>query len=272
MAIKFKAVEIDGRKYAELHDDSIVMLDDDGTEVKYAENVISMLSTEAKGHRKAREAAELKAQDADGKLKLFEGIEDPEAARKAIEFQKNVNDGQYIAAGKAEEMKAGLTRTFDEKYAANIKANAQRVKDLEEKLADVSGRYDQEVVSNAFANSKYIREKTAVPLKMLLKTFESQFKNEGGKVIAKHADGQPIMAATGEEAPFEEAIQRIIEAFPDKDMILKGANNSGSGARGSNGAGGIGGKTMRMSEYAALPLQQQARLMSSKDAPLLVDD
>src|SRR6266404_1014220 len=128
MAIKFKAVEIDGKKYAELHDDSIVMVDDgDGTEIKYAEAVINRLSTEAKGHRKRAEAAEQKVQEIDGKLKLFEGIEDPEAARKAIEFQKNVSDGQYIAAGKAEEMKAGLTRTFDEKYAASIKANAQRV-------------------------------------------------------------------------------------------------------------------------------------------------
>jgi hypothetical protein len=272
MPIKFKAVEIDGKKYAELHDDSIVMLDEDGTEIKYAESVISRLSTEAKGHRKRAEAAEAKAQEIDSKLKLFEGIEDPEAARKAIEFQKNVSDGQYIAAGKAEEMKAGLTRTFDEKYAASIKANAQRVKELEEKLADVSGRYDQEVVGNAFANSKYIREKTAVPLKMLLKTFEGQFKNEGGTVVARHADGQPIMAATGEVAAFDEAIQRIIEAFPDKDMILKGANNSGSGARQSNGAGGFGGKTMRASEFNALPLMQQARLMSSKEPPTLVDE
>src|ERR1700676_1137137 len=234
MPMKFKAVEIDGKKYLELQDDSFVMVGDDGSETKYTESVIGRLSSEARGHRKHAETAELKAKEAEERLKLFEGIEDPEAALKALEFQKNVTEGQYIAAGKAEEMKAGLTRTFDEKYAASIKVNAQRVKELEEKLGDVSGRYDQEVISNAFANSKYIREKTAVPLKMLLKTFESQFKNEGGKIIAKHADGQPIMAATCEPADFEESIQRIIESFPDKDMVLKGANNSGSGARSSN--------------------------------------
>lgn len=272
MPIKFKSVEIDGKKYVELMGDSIVMVNDEGTELKYTDAGIGRLSAESMNHRKRTEAAEAKAQEAEGKLKLFEGIEDPEAARKAVEFQKNVNDGQYIAAGKAEEMKAGLARTFEEKYAATNKANAQRQKELEDKLADVSGRYDQEVVSNAFANSKYIREKTAVPLKMLLRTFQDQFKNEGGKIVAKHADGQPIMAATGEPADFDESIQRIIESFPDKDMILKGANNSGSGARQSNGAGGTGGKTMRASEFNALPLMQQARLMTSKEPPTLVDE
>lgn len=269
--MKFKTVDVNGATYAELKDGALIITLDDGKESVYTEAQISRLSGEAMGHRKRFEAAEARAIAAEEKAKAFEGIEDPDAARKALELQRNIKDGEFIAAGKAEEMKAGLTRTFEEKYAAQTKASAAKIQELETKLQDVNGRYDQEVVGNAFANSKFIRERTAVPLKMIEATFRNQFKNENGVIVGRHASGELIVGTDGNPAKFDEAFERVVEAFPDKDMILKGNNQNGSGARAANGAG-PGAKTMSMSAYKALDPIAQAKLMSSPETrPTLVE-
>ena len=268
--MKFKTVDVGGSTYAELKDGALVVTLDDGKDGSYTEAQISRLSGEAMGHRKRFEAAESRAVAAEEKLKTFEGIEDPETARKALEFQRNVKDGEFIAAGKAEEMKSGLTRTFEEKYAAQTKAGTAKIQELETKLRDVAGRYDQEVVGNAFANSKFIRDRTAVPLKMIQATFGVQFKNENGVIVGRHAGGELIVGTDGNPAKFDDAFERIVEAFPDKDMILKGNNQQGSGARAATGASS-GAKTMAMSAFKALDPISQATMMSAKDRPTLVD-
>ena len=63
----------------------------------------------------------------------------------------------------------------------------------------------------------------------------------------------------------------LIDQYPYKDQILKGANHSGSGARpGANGSNG-GAGTMPRSEFNKLsPLDQRARV-TGKDAVRIVD-
>jgi hypothetical protein len=55
---------------------------------------ISRLNGEAKSHREAKEAAE-------AKLKPFEGIDDPEAARAALNTVKNIKDGDLVPPAKS---------------------------------------------------------------------------------------------------------------------------------------------------------------------------
>lgn len=269
--MKLKLTE-DG-KAAVLSDKGLpIYVRDDGTEVPFdapaTVATITRLNGEAKSHREAKETAE-------AKLKLFDGIEDAEAARKAVELMKNIDESKLLSAGKVEEIKAGARRAAEEQVAAANKANAETLKAAEADRDKLRNELYSEKIGGSFNRSKLIQDKFAIPADMVQARFGKNFKVEDGKIIAYDEAGNKIFGVSkpGELAEFDEALEILVNAYPYKDHILKGANNSGSGSRqSSGGSNGASGKTMRKSAYDALPLMQQAILMSGKDAPTLVDD
>lgn len=201
----------------------------DGKEVEFdypgTMNNIAKLNAEAKSHRERAEAAE-------GKLKTFEGIEDPAAARKAIELVKNLDDKKLIDAGEVQRVKDETTRVFQERLTEAEK----RAKGLEDQLYN-------EKIGGSFARSKYIGDKLAIPADLAQARFGSNFKVEDGAIVAYDAHGQKIYskARAGELANFEEAIEVLIDTYPGKDHILKSSGSSGSGGGGGGGRN-TGGK------------------------------
>ncbi|HHL2868178.1 TPA: hypothetical protein ACQ42N_003730, partial [Acinetobacter baumannii] len=102
--MKLKTVTIEGKTYAVTNEQGHpVYIHDDGKEVGFdaprAISKIDELGTEAKNHRLAKEQAE-------ASLKAFEGIDDPAAAKKAIETLKNFDDKKLVDAGEVEKVKA----------------------------------------------------------------------------------------------------------------------------------------------------------------------
>jgi hypothetical protein len=269
MPIKLKTLLIDGKTYAEVKDDKPVYLEDDGKEIafdaQHTVGTITRLNGEAKSHRERAEAAEAKA-------KAFEGIEDGEAARKALETVKNIKDGELLTAGKVEEIKAAARKAAEEQVAAAAKANGERIKALEAERDNVTKDLYSEKIGGAFSRSKFIAEKVAVPADLLQAQFGSRFKVEDGKTVAYDNAGNKIFsrAKPGDLADFDEALETIVDSYVHRDSILKGANQSGSGARPAGG-GNVNGKTMSKAVFDALPAIQQASLMTGKEAPQLVD-
>jgi hypothetical protein len=269
MPLKLKLTE-DGK--AVLSDNGLpIYVRDDGTDVPFDADAtiatISRLNGEAKSHREAKEAAE-------AKLKMFDGIEDAEAARKAVELVKNIDESKLLSAGKVEEIKAAARKAAEEQVAAANKIGTEALKAAETARDKLRSELYGEKIGGSFNRSKLIADKFAIPADMVQARFGQNFKVEDGKIIAYDSTGNKVFSPSkpGEVAEFDEALEVLVNAYPYKDQILKGANNSGSGARSSNGAGGPGGKTMRASDFVALPLRQQAMLMSSKEPPTLVDD
>lgn len=254
--MKVKTVEVNGVTYAELQDGKPVYVHDDGKEVAFdavtTVATIGRLNSEAKGHREAKEAAE-------GKLKAFEGIGDAEAARKALETVANLDSGQLMTAGKVDEIKKAAVKAAEEQVAAAQKAANERVKELEDKHAKVTHELYSEKVGGAFSRSKFVKEKVNPPPGMLQDSFGKHFKVEDGKTVGYDASGNKIYsrAKPGEIADFDEALEMLIDASPYRDQILLGANQRGSGAR-ESGTGGVSGKTMKRSEFEALPAADQA--------------
>jgi hypothetical protein len=247
-----------------------VFTSDDGKDVPFDYSAtlatISRLNGEAKSHREAKEAAE-------AKLKLFDGIEDAEAARKAVELIKNIDESKLLSAGKVEEIKAAARKAAEDQVTAAVKAGAEALKAAETDRDKLRSELYGEKIGGSFNRSKLIADKFAIPADMVQARFGQNFKVEDGKIIAYDTAGNKVFSSAkpGEIAEFDEALEILVNGYPYKDQILKGANNSGSGLRQSNGPGGPGGKTMRASEFYALPLRQQAALMM-KDPPALVDD
>ncbi len=104
---------------------------------------IGRLNGEAKGHRERAEAAE-------GKLKGFEGIEDPAAALKALTTVKNLDEKNLIAAGDRDKAVSEAVKSVEEKYGPVVKENET-----------LKGQLNNHLIGGAFASSKFIAEKFA---------------------------------------------------------------------------------------------------------------
>jgi hypothetical protein len=224
-----------------------VYVADDGKEIVFdypaTLATIGRLNGEAKGHRERAEAAESRA-------KLFEGIEDADAARKALATVKNLGDQQLIAAGEVERIKSETAKAVEEKY----KPFVTKAEKLETQL-------HREVIGGAFARSKFIGEKLAIPPDMVEAAFGKHFSLTDGRVVAKGPDGNTIYsrANPGELADFDEAVEMLVQAYPHRDTILKGTGASGGGAQG--GASGGGSKQMARKAFETLaPAERMAHV------------
>jgi len=214
---------------------------------------ITRLNGEAKSHREAKEAAETR-------VKLFEGIDDAEAARKALETVKNIKDGDLIQAGKVEEIKAAAKRAAEEQVeAANKQFVAELAKTKTERDALQNQLYDEKI-GGSFDRSKFIADKLAIPGDIAKAAFGRAFKIEDGKMVAYDATGNKIFSRTriGELANFDEALETLVESYPHRDQIMKGSGASGSGA--SGGAGSGGKKAYSRAEFNTFDPAKQAQV------------
>ena len=221
--MKLKTVAIEGKTYAEVNEQGQPLyIHDDGKEVAHdapqTVATISRLNGEARTNRERYEAAETS-------LKAFEGIEDPTAAKKALETLKNFDDKKLVDAGEIEKVKAEAIKAVEDKYAPIV----------QERDAFQSQLHN-ELIGGGFARSKFIQDNIAVPVDMIQATFGKNFQIEGGKVVAVGADGQKIYsrARPGEVADFDEALETLVGGYQHKDSILKG-NQSGGGGFQNNG-------------------------------------
>ncbi len=268
--MKLKTVVIEGKTYAEVQDDKPVIVDDDGKDVAFdlahTRTTISRLNGESKTQREAREAAE-------AKLKAYEGIDDADSARRALETVKNLKEGELLTAGQVQEIKDAARRAADEQVSAAAKEHAKKLKLAETDRDRFKGDLDSTLLGLAFTQSKFITERSAVPAAMMKAQFGSNFKFEDGKMIAHYPNGEKIfsVARPGDPANFDEAIETLVEQYPYRDSILKGTGSTGGGSRGSVASGGGSGRTMTMSAFNALHPAQQAQIMSGKDRPTLVE-
>jgi hypothetical protein len=254
--MKLKTVEVDGKTYAEVTDGKPVYVGDDGKEVAFdapaTASTISRITDESKGYK-------TRAQEAEGKLKAFEGISDPKAAKDALAKVANWGDKELVEAGKVEEIKAAAIAAVEEKY-----------KPVVEKASTLEAALHSEKIGGAFARSKFIADKVAVPADIIQARFGSNFKLEDGNVVAYDASGNKLYskANPGNAAGFDEALELLVDAYPYRDNILKGTGG-GSGTRPGNGTNGTGSKTLTRSEFDKLP--PDARTAKMRDGFQLVD-
>lgn len=210
---------------------------------------ISRLNGEAKSHRERAEKAE-------GSLKAYEGITDPAAAIKALGVVANLDAKKLVDAGEVEKVKAEAIKS--------VQAQFEPVVQERDKL---KGELFAEKIGGSFARSKFIADKVAIPADMVQAAFGRHFTVEGGKIVAKDANGNQLFSRTrhGEPADFDEALELLVDAYPHKASILKGSGASGGGA-GGGGGGASGGKTqITRAQFVQLsPAEQRAKATDPK--------
>jgi hypothetical protein len=146
-------------------------------------STISRLNGEAMGHRQRAEKAE-------AAVKAFEGITDPAAAIKALNTVKNLDDKKLVDAGEVERVKDEAIKSVKAQYEPIVQERDTLKADL-----------FNEKIGGAFARSKFIADKVAMPADFVQAAFGKHFTVEGGKIVAKDANGQQMFSRTRHGEP-----------------------------------------------------------------------
>ncbi len=229
----YKIAEINGKKYVEVEDDKAIFVHADGTEAPFdAEGTlarVTALNAESTGRR--HEINDLKK-----KLAGFEGIEDPEAAKKALETMANLQVGELKTAAQVAEIKTAAQKAAEEQVASAQKKAAEDLRKANEEKDKLQAELFSEKVGGNFARSKFVQEKLSIPADIAQNFFGQNFKVVDGKLEAYFPTGEKIYSKTrgGELATFDEAIEQLVSSYPNKDHILKGVGGGG-GANGNDG-------------------------------------
>lgn len=224
-----------------------VYLNDKGEESNFdadrAMGDIGRLNSEAAGHRREKEKAE-------GALKIYTdaGLTDADkvkAAVSALDTVAKLDQKKLIDAGEVEKVRTEIGNAFK----AQIETLTSDKQKLERTLQD-------RTMAAAFAGSEYAKSKLALPADFIQARFASNFKIEGDAVVGYDGAGNAIYskAKPGEKAGFDEALEFLVQAHPQRDSLLKGSGSSGGGAPagGSGGGGGSGKRTMTRAEFDAI--------------------
>lgn len=248
-------LKLDANGHVVVENGMPVYIHDDGKEIAFdaaqAVGKITALNGEAKSHREAKEAAE-------SQLSKFSGITDPAKALEALETLTKIDQKKLIDAGAVDQVKADITKSFQ---AQLDEANGKSQK-LEQQLYG-------EMIGGRFGGSKFIQEKMAIPADFVQSRFGNSFKIEDGKVVAYDGSGNKVYsrAKPGELADFDEALEFLVEQYPQKDHILKASGTSGGGSQQSQHQAGQ--KTMKRDAFDSLDIAGKQSAL--KDGVSIVD-
>lgn len=240
--MKLKTVTVGDKTYAEISDGKPVYVHDDGKEAPFdGPDMYAKILRDGKALVDLRKSFG----EIETKLKAFEGIEDPEAARKAIETMANLDAGKLLSAGKVEEIKLAARKAAEDQVAAANKNHAEELARTKGDLEKRTLELNTFMIGGGFSRSKLITDPKhpmalVIPADIAQSAFGKNFKVEEGKIVAYDNNNNKIFSRSkpGDLADFDEALETLVSQYPYKDQIIRGSGNRGDGARGSNGAGG----------------------------------
>ena len=250
-------LKLDENGHVVVKDGFPVWVAEDGAEIAYnvpdLVNKISAVNAESAGRRKDIDALT-------SQLKAFDGI-DPEKAKAALETVTNLDAGKLIDAGKVDDLKMEIKKSYDGKISDLEKALADSKKDSADRLAAKEASIRTLLVKGIFDSSAFLKDKTVLPSDVAYASFGRHFevKEENGELrVVATMNGQPIFSRSdpGTFAAPEEALEAIIDKYPMKDRILK-APDGGSGSH-PNSAYAPGAKIIPKGDMSAFGANLEA--------------
>ena len=230
-------------KTIEMKDGNPVWIEADGTEKVLQQDTITRLNNENATHRKNVETLQ-------ATVTKFKDI-DPDKAREAIATIDKIDKKKLIDAGEVDKVRAAISGEYETKIAEKDKA-----------FTDLENRFNGMRVDTIFSTSEFVRDQVAIPQDMFQAYFRQNFKpGPDGKIEAYDKAGNRVMSKQkiGEFADPSEALEILVNQHPQKDIIVKPSNQSGSG---NNGGGGNrhGQRVMKRAEFDQLQPAEQATI------------
>ncbi len=214
------------------NDDKALVLDDKGNPVWVndagEEKGVDHQAMSAALAKANKEAAERRValDEAKKELARFEGIDDPDAARKAMETVAALPDKDKALE---EQLQARL-KPLQEGFAAKMAAKDKAIEEMNRTAADMGEKLERETVTHAFFQSPYVGDKLSSRT-LAASLFAPRFALRDGALVGLEESGDPIYGDDGAAASFDHALAKMVEASPDKGLLLKGNDKSGSGSK-----------------------------------------
>ena len=206
---------------------------------------IPALQLESKTHREEKQALQKrieafgnhKPEDILERLAAFGDI-DPVKAREALITVSNLGELDKEKNIEIEKVKAGVADGYKEKIKAIDAGIVQERHAFQDSLAQKDHVIRNLLIKGAFDRSEFIKEQTVLTPDIAYDSFGKYFRiEEDGdsvKVFGMNRSGDKFISKANptEYASPEEAIELIINEYPQKDNILR-TNSGGSGAGGN---------------------------------------
>lgn len=235
----YKLIEQGGKKYAEVDENGLaIFITADGSEHPFdADGATSRITALNKEQADKRGENNTLKQ----KLAAFEGIDDPAAAKSALEIVKNLEVGELKNAKQVQEIKDAAKIAAEQQVADANKKSAQDLIEAKQKLDALEVELHKEKIGGGIARSKYVQEKLAIPPDMVESFFGRNLKLEEGKIVGYDSAGTKIYSKKnpGELADLEESLEIMVTNYPNKENILKGAGGGSGGGTGAADRGGL---------------------------------
>ena len=217
-----------------------------------------------------RDAFESKLKAVEPKLQEFLSLgAEVGDLKAALELKKNVKDGQLLDAEKAralrEEGMRQVTTEAEAKVAEAVAAARQATAKYQEmRLKQTLGTAVKATIKDAQGKERPI---FAMSDQMAYDGFARHFGEDSkGNLVAyydtDHVD--MVMSPTDGVGPATpaEALRKLVERRTDKDLLLAGVAQTGSGQPGGRDSGG-GGKLISRSEFDSKSPEEKAAWMKS---------
>lgn len=164
------------------------------------------------------------------KLKAYEGV-DPDKYKKLVADEAAAAQAAAEAAGDFERVKTMMA----EAHKAEMDARDARIAELEGLVAASTGTIDKLSIGNAFGTSSFIADKMILTPAKTRILYGDHFEVEDGTVVAYDKprgakDRTRLVNSLNTPLPFDVALEKIVDADPDKKTVLRARAKSGAGS------------------------------------------
>lgn len=168
------------------------------------------------------------------KINEYGGI-DPEEVRALVKREQEAKQKEAEARGDFEQVK----KMMAEEHQHEVEKLNNTIAELKQKLDQNAATIDDMTLGANFANSKYINENLILTPTKARALYGSYFDLKDGRVIAYDkpagaADRAPLIDGSGDLYDFDTAFQKIIEADPDRDTLVRSKIKEGARSRTDN--------------------------------------
>jgi len=204
--------------------------DDDTAEQPKLSDEAAKLLKENMQKKEALKRAETEIATLKQQLAPFEGL-DANEIKKILDERKNEETRRMEEKGEWDRLKQSMKADHD----AALTNKDKEIATLRAELGKKESLINELTIGQAFSGSDYIKTVTTLTPAKAKVIYGDHFDLVDGKVVGYDkprgsAERTPLVDASGEPLPFEEAIKRVHNADPEKDHFTRSSIKPGAGS------------------------------------------
>lgn len=182
----------------------------------------------------AAEAAQTQANELAERLKAFDGVNLDEV-RELLAEKSARETAELEKRGEFDRVKEQMKEQHAKELLEATAAESAKAKELQDRLAAREKEITELTIGRSFSESPFIRDSLTLTPSKARVIYGAHFELQDGKVVAYDKPAgkdsrTPLVDANGDTISFEKAIEKLVDADPDRDNLLKSNIRGGAGS------------------------------------------